>query len=131
MQLKVRVALLLLAGIGVVGSHVLSASESGAAEPAAFLIEVETTGSGVNLVCRKGCAWTQLSFDCGDHVLCRSGVDGWGMTGGMGAAVLAQDRAPSLNSISYEDFKKLDRSAQLQVFNLVSDERKAGLVKQH
>src|SRR5262245_28515850 len=52
-------------------------------------------------------------------------------SGLMGAAVLAQARAPSLDSISYEDFKKLDRSAQLQVFNLVSDERKAGLVKQH
>ena len=82
MKLKLGVALLLLVGFGVAGHHALLAAESAAVEPAEFLIEVEPTGSGVNLVCRKGCAWKQLSFDCGDRLPCRSGVNGWGMTEG-------------------------------------------------
>ena len=81
MKLTFGVALLVLVAFAVAG-HALLASEPAAAEPAEFLIEVEPTASGVNLVCRKGCAWKQLSFDCGDRLPCRSGVDGWGMTEG-------------------------------------------------
>jgi hypothetical protein len=69
--------------LAVVGSgYSLVGSEPAAPDAADFLITVEATGSGVNLVCQRGCAWKELSFDCGDHLPCKSPIDGLGMTQG-------------------------------------------------
>ncbi len=67
----------LLAVIG--GGH---SEEPAAPEYADFLIIVEATGSGVNLVCERGCAWKALSFECGDQLPCKSPIDALGMKPG-------------------------------------------------
>ena len=69
--------LALLAVVG--GGH---SEEPTGPEPADFLILVEATGSGVNLVCQRGCAWKELSFECGDELPCKSPIDAFGMTPG-------------------------------------------------
>src|SRR5262245_50865851 len=48
-------------------------------EPTDFLIIVEATTSGVNLVCQRGCAWKELSFGCGEQLPCKSPIDAFGM----------------------------------------------------
>lgn len=48
-------------------------------EPAPFSIEVIQTEKGVEMKCRKGCAWKELKFGCNGKVPCRSIVDEHGI----------------------------------------------------
>jgi len=48
-------------------------------QQSSFLLTVETTSTGVNMVCHRGCAWETLTFECG-RLPCSSGIDASGMT---------------------------------------------------
>ena len=54
--------------------------DSRAGDPAQFKIDILVTDTGVELVCDKGCAWTELSFSCDGGTPCSSGIDQNGMT---------------------------------------------------
>lgn len=78
--MKARWIVGVLALLGLVGGG--HGEGPTAPEYADFLIIVEATGSGVNLVCERGCAWKELSFECGEQLPCKSPIDAFGMTPG-------------------------------------------------
>lgn len=43
-----------------------------------FLILIETTADGFKMICEKGCAWKELSFDLNPYK--PQAIDQWGMT---------------------------------------------------
>lgn len=45
-----------------------------------FFIEVTHNEEGVELVCRTGCAWEQLSWSCDGQRDCKRSVNFYGMT---------------------------------------------------
>jgi hypothetical protein len=46
-----------------------------------FSVIVKTTDQGVELTCRRGCAWTTLTFACEEKRECEALVDARGVRG--------------------------------------------------
>ena len=69
--------------MGVVFALVVFAYRAGGAEQelADFELVVEATSSGAELRCNRGCAWTELSFACGEAEACVGIVDQFGVSG--------------------------------------------------
>ena len=74
-----RIAISLLAAAIVVAA-IFAYRVSSAQTQSAFLINVEVTDEGAELICLRGCAWDRLSFSC-DDLPCEAGID----TSGVGA----------------------------------------------
>lgn len=64
-----------IAGIGL-SSGVFSNSHS---KTSNFVIFAERTDEGVELTCKRGCAWKTLGWTCSESEACRWGIDPMGM----------------------------------------------------
>jgi hypothetical protein len=68
-----RVAISFLAA-AIVAVAMFAYRASNAQAQSAFLINVEVTDDGAELLCVRGCAWDRLSFSC-DDLPCEAGID--------------------------------------------------------
>ena len=57
----------------------LNSATAGSLSKSPFLIHVEHTPNGVAIICKEGCAWKTLSFECGKAEKCGSDIDFMGM----------------------------------------------------
>ncbi len=69
---------IILASVAALSYGRLAVAQSREAD---FSVVVKTTDQGVELTCRRGCAWTALTFACEGKRECEALVDARGVRG--------------------------------------------------